>query len=678
MEPRDLYSTVLPPSPSLAAPRADQPDRWQTIAGSPQGDPGPAMTAGRRIGNYVVERELGRGGMGVVYAATHQQFTDRRYALKLISDAASSPGAVERFQREVEAIGKSEHSHVLYAVDAGLHEGDPYLVTELVEGYDIGKIIRHHGPLDVAVACEIGRQLALGLQFIHAANIVHRDVKPQNVMLEPDGQIKILDLGLASLCDASAEGLRAADGIMGTPVYMPPEQWRGEPPRPASDVYAFGCMLFEMLTGQPPFPNTTHGTVTAQREAHLHQPAPRVSVHAAATPSDVARLIERCLQKSPDDRPQDCGDIVTILEHHAGPIDTADVFSRIPDHRTSPITEGIGYDKFVEGIRFPKATPRARTWFVAVFGCSLVASLSCLAMAYFGPQATSAWELRFDRLANPALPMGIGFAVEAVRSVLFLTCVFAVGYRRFSQPLARLFSIHLHTWRVWVARLFLASVLTVFLGFEANRLWRPEHAASGMVAWAEKHGITTTAFDEVIPYRWYLGYTVIQYTFILGGMMVLPVLQFLLSDLQYVNRSLVLFSEAQRREPNAMQAIDRLSTLARHFRRLATRYVDTAGVMAIGIQYEYWIGRWTLSEMGYLIEVVGMLLTAAVMVAILAYVASRYAEAVEVTSFGRGGKPDHRIERMVGQFNVIWLMKSAFFSRPSGFAVLSLLILIFT
>lgn len=664
MDPLDPYSTVAPMLSLYATQAPDEPSGRQPATG-------------RTVGNYTIERELGRGGMGVVYAATHRQFSDRRYALKLISAAAASPLACVRFQQEVDAIGKSRHPHLLYAVDAGVHEGDPYLVTELVDGHDLGSLLRHHGSLPVPVACEIGRQMALGLEFVHATGMVHRDVKPHNVMLQPNGQIKILDLGLATLLNTGGETRRAEGGVVGTPAYMPPEQWRGEEPSPASDVYAFGCTLFEMLTGRSPFHASQHLSIAAQRSAHLETTAPMITEMAPRVPSDVARLIDRCLQKSPNQRPQHCGEIAAVMEEHAAPIDTSRVFAKIVGHGGDTGAGEIHYDQFVEEMRFPKGTRRERTPYIAVFLVCLLTSLASLAAAYFGPSTTAAWGLRFDRLAGQPIPRGTGFSIEAFRSTLFLTCIFVVGYVRFRLPLARLFSLHLHTWRVWFARLLLVVVLGGFLGMECCRLWYPENAASNMVAWASGKGIDTTPDMEVVPYRWYLGYSIIQYTFNLGGLLMLPVLQFMLSDFQYVQRSLRLFSAAQRCEPNAMQAVDRLYNLARHFRRLATRYVDTAGMLAIFIQYEYWIGRWTLSENGYLVEVVGMLVTACIMLAILAFIAMRYGEAVEVTSYGRGDRPDHRVEQQMEEFNVFWLIKSAVFSRPSGFAIVSLVLLLF-
>lgn len=623
------------------------------------------------VGNYVIERELGRGGMGVVYLATHAQLRDRRYAVKLMSGATASPDAADQFRREVKAVGKSRHPNLLYAIDAGTHDGSLYLVTEFVEGQDLARILRDRGPLPPAVACEIARQIATGLAFAHTNGIVHRDIKPQNVILQPNGQLKILDLGLAAVRDAT-EGELRGDAVAGTPAYMPPEQWRrGEAVSPAIDMYALGCTLFELLTGRTPFPISDHPDLGAQRRAHLELEPPRVSAVAAGVPADVVDLVARCLDKQPAARPANCTAIAAALELHAAPIETANLLAGL--QATGAATKAA-FDAFVAEPRIPDTSRARLRSAMTLAACCGIAQVG-LAAAYFGPAATEAWGLRFGRLADPRLPVAVGFTIEAVRSALFLSLVFMVAYFQFRLPLQRFLSPRLNTARVWIARGIFGTAMLAFLGVEFQRQWFPDHAATEMVAWAAAHGITTTATREVAPYRWYLGYSCVHYLFIFGGLLVLPILQFLLVDLNYTQRAMALFAAAQRDEPNGMDAVDRLYSIARILRRLATRYVDTGGVLAIGVQFEYWIGRWTLSDKGYLIEVVGMVVTAGMMVMVLAYIMSRYASAIEITAATRGGPLDHRIGQRLEQFSVGWFLKSAVLSRPSGMALISLLIL---
>ncbi len=674
----DPHSTQPPTAPDPMATRAPTsiPATAVGLVASFGGWGGPADNAvsGRRVvGNYVIERELGRGGMGVVYLATHAQLSDRRYAVKLFS-AVATADAVEQCRREVEAIGKSRHANLLYAIDAGSHEGNPYLVTEFLEGRDIARILRDRGALPVSAACEIGRQMALGLDFAHANGIIHRDIKPQNAIVQPNCQVKILDLGLASVRDASGTDAQS-ESVVGTPPYMPPEQWhRGTTPKVAADIYSLGCTLFEMLVGRPPFPFSEYPDVASQRGAHLAVAPPKLADVAPHVPGDVARLVDRCLDKDPSRRPVSCGAIVTVLEVHAAPLVAAELFGRDGDQTQSAAEGTRPFDAFIDELR-PADTSGARLLFFTVTACSFILAMTGLVVSYFGPGATEAWRLRFDRLGEVRIPAGVGFTIEAARSALFLSLICTVAYFRFRMPLKRFLSPRLHTPRVWIARAVFGAAMLAFLGAEFDRQWFPQHAATDMVAWAADHGIETTPACEVVPYRWYWNYSLVHYTFVFGGLLLLPILQFALADLPYVRRAMSLFAAAQRAEPNAMEAVDRLYAIARVFRRLAARYVDTAGVLAVGVQFEYWIGRWTLSEKGYLIEVIGMLVTSGIMVLVIAYLASQYAAAIEITASGRGGLLDHRMEQRLEQFSLAWFLRSSVFSRPSGISVASLLLL---
>jgi len=664
MDQRDPNSTIPPAAADIFATRPLSPsDHPATVAN-------PAEC--RAIGNYVVERELGRGGMGVVYLARHSQFSDRRYAVKLIAATIACPITYDRFRREVEAVGKSRHTNLLYAIDAGSHEGSPYLVTEFVDGLDLGRILRDRGPLPVPVACEIARQMASGLAFAHAHGIIHRDIKPQNVMLQPNGLVKILDLGLASVRDSTL-GPPAGE-VVGTPAYMPPEQWRAASQiTTAADIYSLGCTLFEMLAGRPPYPPDRYPGIGEQQHAHLHLAPPRIGDVAPRTPADIARLVDRCLEKDPTKRPRGCDEIVSALEAHAAPIESALVLGDANPSGTGDAA--ARYEQFVSEYGDHRGDASSAPAFVAAWLAGLLIAASGLTMAYFGPGTTPAWSTRFDLLADMAAPAGTGFLVEQGRSVLFLTLIFLVAFLRYRMPITRFFTVRLHTWRVWVARLVFFAVMSVFLGSEFCRHWYPQHAATDMVAWAASHGIVTTADREVVPYRWYLAYSLVHYTCVFGGLLLLPVLQFTLADAEYVRRSMKLFTAAQREEPNAMESVNRLYGLARQFRRVASRYVDVAGTLAVGIQYEYWIGRWTLTATGYLIEVAGMVLTAAVMVAFFAYVTAHYADAIDITLMRQGGGPDYRIEDRLERFNLQWFLRSAVLSRPGGVALISLMFL---
>ncbi|WP_372896491.1 protein kinase, partial [Stieleria sp.] len=221
-----------------------------------------AIAAGTRLRDYRLLKKIGQGGMGSVYLAVHLNLR-KAFAVKVLpEEKLRSESSVARFRREMLAAGKVNHPNLISASDAGSVDGRHFLVMELVEGADLGRIVRQRGPLGVADACEIVRQAALGLQHAHDNGLLHRDIKPSNLMLTHDGNVKVLDLGLAGWVEneestesptPTRDGLTNADHFVGTPEYMAPEQFRGETRvDERADLYSLGATLFQLLTGHPP------------------------------------------------------------------------------------------------------------------------------------------------------------------------------------------------------------------------------------------------------------------------------------------------------------------------------------------------------------------------------------------------------------------------------------------
>lgn len=227
------------------------------------------------LGNYVVLDKLGEGGMGVVLKAEHRRMK-RLVALKVISpEALKARGAIQRFDREVQAVAKLEHPNIVTAHDADQAGETHFLVMQYVEGDDLSMIVKQTGPLSVDRAVDYVSQAARGLEFAHQNGVIHRDVKPHNLLLSKEGVVKILDLGLARVEDpmsASRETTLTSTGaVLGTIDYMSPEQ--AEDTKTAderSDIYSLGCTLFYLLTGRVPFPgDTVMKRLIAHREAPL-------------------------------------------------------------------------------------------------------------------------------------------------------------------------------------------------------------------------------------------------------------------------------------------------------------------------------------------------------------------------------------------------------------------------
>jgi len=302
------------------------------------------ISQGRRqslvLGDYVLLDILGKGGMGVVFRARHR-LMDRVVALKTLPAAAIKPGTVQRFYREVKAAARLSHRNIVTAYDAGEDAGTHYLVMEYVVGQDLAKTVKEKGPLPLREAIDYAQQAARGLEFAHARGVVHRDVKPSNLLLDREGVIKILDMGLARLNEdlvgsSGAMELTGTGQIMGTVDYMSPEQ--AEDVRSAdqrSDIYSLGCTLFYLLTRRPVYGGET---VLKRILRHRDDPIPSVTEIRPDCPAALDAAIRWMLAKRPQDRPQSMAEIIVALEDclekpdAAPPLDPQDPQGFLPVH----------------------------------------------------------------------------------------------------------------------------------------------------------------------------------------------------------------------------------------------------------------------------------------------------------------------------------------------------------
>jgi WD40 repeat protein/tRNA A-37 threonylcarbamoyl transferase component Bud32 len=261
---------------------------------------------------YRVVRLLGEGGMGSVYEAEHRVL-ERAVALKVIHRAyTANPAAVERFRREVRAAALLSHPNIVTTHDAEDAGGTLFLVMEYVEGVSLDRLVREGGPLPVAEACAYVRQAGQGLQHAHERGMVHRDVKPDNLIRCADGTVKVLDFGLAALTAERGGGLTDTNVLMSTPDFMAPEQ--AEDPRTAdgrADVYSLGCTLYYLLAGSVPFPAETS---LQKILAHREKPVPSLRQVRPEVPPALARVMTRLLAKKPEDRYQTPGEVAAALE----------------------------------------------------------------------------------------------------------------------------------------------------------------------------------------------------------------------------------------------------------------------------------------------------------------------------------------------------------------------------
>jgi serine/threonine protein kinase len=276
-------------------------------AGSAPGDAGrPTDQEQEPLGtirDYRLVAKLGQGGMGTVYKAVHTRL-GKTVAVKLLPpERLLNPDAIGRFEREMLAVGGLEHPHLVRASDAGEAEGRQFLVMEYVDGADLSTIVGRLGPLPAADACEAVRQAALGLQYAHEQHLVHRDVKPSNVMVNRNGQVKVLDLGLALVRAQQQPELTAAGQLMGTLDYMAPEQCDDSHAVDVrADVYGLGATLYKLLCGRAPFPAKEFGSPSRQILALATRPVRPLAEQRPDLAAALCALIERLLSKDPADR----------------------------------------------------------------------------------------------------------------------------------------------------------------------------------------------------------------------------------------------------------------------------------------------------------------------------------------------------------------------------------------
>jgi eukaryotic-like serine/threonine-protein kinase len=249
-------------------------------------------------GRYELEELVGTGGMSSVYRA-HDRLLARKVALKVLHEHYGSDEAhVERFRREARAVATLSHPNIVSVIDRGEHEGRQFIVFEYVEGENLKRMIERRGPLPVALALELAIQIARGLSFAHGQGLVHRDVKPQNVLMNGTGDAKVTDFGIARSL-AVQHGMTQTGTVLGTSDYIAPEQAQGRQVDEHSDVYSLGVVLYELLTAKVPFPGDNFVAIAMR---HINEPPPSVRDERPDVPPHVDAAVQKAMAKDPGDR----------------------------------------------------------------------------------------------------------------------------------------------------------------------------------------------------------------------------------------------------------------------------------------------------------------------------------------------------------------------------------------
>ncbi len=296
----------------------------------------PELAEGTLIdGRYKVVSRLGAGGMADVFCAEDQQL-GRKVALKLLHRRfAEDPGFVERFRREAQAAAGLQHPNVVSVYDRGAYDGTYYIAMEYLPGRSLKQLIRQEAPLDPVRAIDITLQILKAARFAHRRGVIHRDLKPHNVIIDDADQAKVTDFGIAR---AGASDMTETGSIMGTAQYLSPEQAQGHAVSAASDLYAVGVVLYEMLTGRVPFDGEQAVTIALKHVSEAPIPPRQLN---PSIPPELEQTILWALNKNPADRPQDADQFINVLEQVKQTI-----VSGSRGQRTAPFAAVVGTDGF--------------------------------------------------------------------------------------------------------------------------------------------------------------------------------------------------------------------------------------------------------------------------------------------------------------------------------------------
>src|SRR6266487_3172422 len=352
------------------------------------------MVAGTRVvgGRYELVEVLGAGGMATVWRA-RDGVLHREVAVKLLSPQyAADPGFLARFEREARHAAALSHPGLVTIFDGGVTGDSPFIVMELVAGQTLRQVLDQAGTLAAAQAVRVAAAVCEALEAVHAAGLVHRDIKPANIVLS-GGRVKVLDFGIARAGGTS--GGTRTQAVLGTAAYLSPEQASGDPAGPQSDLYSLGCVLFEMLTGTPPF---TADTAVALAYRHVHDDPPPPSARLPGLPAALDQITGRLLAKDPAARPAGAAAARAHLLA-AMPVDQTAVLDE-PVHRAAPPEAGPGTGPDEPGrgpvpARPTLAGPASRRWplrpIETVLATALAASLiTVLVLLLSRPAGTTA------------------------------------------------------------------------------------------------------------------------------------------------------------------------------------------------------------------------------------------------------------------------------------------------
>ena len=561
---------------------------------------------GEVLGDYELIGKIGAGGMGQVFKARHRRMK-RIVALKMLPDSlAESKELIQRFQREVEAAAQLDHPNIVTAYDAGEDSGVHFLVMQYIEGDDLSTLIQENGPFSPQEAVKLTIQVAKGLKYAHAKGVVHRDIKPANLLLDSAGTLKILDMGLArfenSLESENRTELTQAGAMMGTADYLPPEQALDS--RRAdnrSDIYSLGCTLYHMLTGSAVYKSDT---LMQTIMAHRDLPIPQVTESVQGLPSEFDELINTSLAKNPAERFQTMDEMIPQLEalipltedltvsvqEQAKPVNAED-FASYKSNGSNAELASI--------IHQPNWTPLKIRIGIAFVATLLLISLVSMFVSYSKPIASQIWLTRFDELPGNIFE-GFGFEIGCLRALIYLSCVTLIFWKNFREEIRQILSPKNHSKGIWITRILLCVLSLGFGAYESYRHLTPDAAPREL---AIASGIESPS-DELVneqvgPYAAFLPYSLVNYMVVVPLLVVVPFASAAKDFPKIQMQGKWMIEKMDKGRFKDSQIIAVFQKFESNCQAICVRYLSFLMILLVAINFECWIGRYTLSESGF-------------------------------------------------------------------------------
>ena len=625
----------------------------------------------RFIGNYELIRTIGSGAMGDVYLARHRKFSQREYAIKLIRSDVTTEAARKRFEREITAMGGLVHPNLVYASDAGIDNERMYLVMEYVRGRDLQELIDRKGAMQVPQATEVVRQICLGVAHAHSHGVVHRDIKPANVILSHDLEVKVLDLGIASLQSDAGSRMTRGGSVMGTAAFIAPELWDDAMnASPASDVYAIGCTAYSLYTRSPPFAGEAHQSLVQIMTAHRQSDPIPLHLLRQGFPEELSALILRSLSKDADRRFQDAAEFADALTEFSVPLSKeVSLFSgeTTASSYRGPTTTRIGKSPGV-GVG---------AWLVSAL-LVLPASVA-LYMAYYGDFVTPAWEHVYGRLGVSDNPPYSGIVFDAVQLIIGIPLACYALARFYPGELKRSFDPRQWNLASLAAKLLLLVAFVSLSYFYYREHGVLEHLPASMAELATVEGFESDASDELHSMRWYLGYVTISRSIFATLTIAFPLIWFLVGDTPKLRLRLQRLLTSQNETTFSGRLCENLHRFGNDLRVQAGRLLAVAFVAAIVLQYNYWTYAFMSEGIRHDNGVRETLIAAITLGCILLFALSSFAlvylRGFEATSQLVAAVGSVKDEEDLSKIGARWLIRSTVLSRLSGIGCLSIVIL---